>query len=110
MASTPKESCRNTTRRRNVNKKSTMKIEIIRSDEDSDRTVVWSLYIDGVEMYQEVAKSLAVGTLDHSAKRITEATECCFKALRDDGFYVETDHVFVSKIQHYIDEELKRQQ
>ncbi len=30
-----------------------MKIEIIRSDEDSDRKVVWTLYIDGVEMYQE---------------------------------------------------------
>ena len=30
-----------------------MKIEIIRSDEDDDRTVVWTLYIDGEEMYQE---------------------------------------------------------
>ena len=30
-----------------------MKIEIIRSDEDSDRTVVWTLFVDGVEMYQE---------------------------------------------------------
>lgn len=30
-----------------------MKIEIIRSDEDSDRKVVWTLFIDGVEMYQE---------------------------------------------------------
>jgi len=62
------------------------------------------------DIYLMVAKSLAVGTLDHSAKRITEATECCFKALRDDGFYVETDHVFVGKVQHYIDEELKKQQ
>ena len=59
-------------------------------------------------IYLMVAKSLAVGTLDHSAKRITEAVRCCFKALREDGFYVETDDVCVSKVQKLIDTELQQ--
>ena len=56
-----------------------------------------------------VAKSLAVGTRDRSAKRIIAAAECCIRALRSDGFYVETDQICVSKIQDKIDEELKTQ-
>jgi len=57
-------------------------------------------------IYLMVAKSLAVGTLNHSAKRITEAVRCCFKALREDGFYVETDDICVSKVQNLIDKEI----
>ena len=43
-------------------------------------------------IYKVVAQSLAVGTKDHSAKRILEATQCVVRTLRDQGYYVEPIH------------------
>ena len=87
MASTPKESCRNTTRRRNVNKKSTMKIEIIRSDEDSDRTVVWTLFVDGVEMYQENQPDYILGLVRGAMWNQTPVTSSRMAEIRKGNYH-----------------------
>ena len=61
--------------------------------------------INKTDIYKVVAKSLAVGTRNRSAHRVTAAVKCCIWALRSDGFYVETDNICVSKVQDMVDKE-----
>jgi hypothetical protein len=54
------------------------------------------------EIYTVIAESLAFGTRNHSAKRISEAVQCCIDALRYDGFRVDGNSHCVSKVQDMI--------
>lgn len=64
------------------------------------------------DIYKMVAKSIALGTRNRSAVRISAAYKCCVNALRDEGFTVEEpieESFSVKRIQSLIELEPKIQ-